>query len=125
MARNVAILGASTHRQKFGNKSLRAHAHAGWNVFPVHRTCDEIEGLKAYPSLADLPETMDRITVYLPPAVTLSLLDELEAAGAKEIWLNPGAADANVLQAAKQRGLAVIDGCSIVDLGLSPSQFPA
>ena len=122
--KTVAVLGASTERRKFGNKSVRAHAHAGWTVYPVHPKADEIEGLTVFPRLADLPGPVERITVYLPPAVGLDLLDDMAAVGAREIWLNPGAADAALLAAARERDLPVIDGCSIVDLGLSPSQFP-
>ena len=64
----VAVLGASANRRKYGNKSVRAHLQQGYEVFPVHPAAGEIEGLKAYPNLASVPvETLDRITVYLPP----------------------------------------------------------
>jgi len=32
----VAIIGASADRQKYGNKSVRAHLKQGYDVFPVH-----------------------------------------------------------------------------------------
>ena len=121
---NVAILGASSERRKFGNKSVRAHAAAGWKVFPVNPKESEVEGLEAYPSLSDLPEPVERISVYLPPPVSLAMLPAIAAAGAKEVWFNPGAADGAVLDEARRLGVKAIDGCSIVDLGLSPSQFP-
>ena len=121
---NVAILGASSERRKFGNKSVRAHVQAGYTVFPVNPKESVVEGITAYPSLADLPEAVERISVYLPPPVTLQLLPEIAAANAREVWFNPGAADDAVLAAAKRLGIPVHDACSIVDLGLSPSQFP-
>ena len=80
--------------------------------------------LTAYPALAALPHPVERISVYLPPSVALGLLPEIARAGAREVWFNPGAADAAVLAEAKRLGIAAIDGCSIVDLGLSPSDFP-
>jgi predicted CoA-binding protein len=122
--KRVAILGASSERRKFGNKSVRAHLEAGYTVFPVNPKETEVEGLRAYPKLADLPEAVERVSVYLPPPVSLALLPEIAAVGAKEVWFNPGAADAAVLAEAKRLGVPAIDGCSIVDLGLSPSQFP-
>ncbi|MGE0640269.1 MAG: CoA-binding protein [Thermoanaerobaculia bacterium] len=120
---NVAILGASGDRSKFGNKSLRAHLQAGYRVFPVNPRESEIEGLTAYPTLAALPEPVERLSVYLPPAVARRLLPEIAALGAREVWFNPGAADEGLLDEAKRLGIPAIDGCSIVDLGLSPSQF--
>ena len=120
---NVAILGASGDRSKFGNKSLRAHLQAGYRVFPVNPRESEIEGLTVYPTLAALPEPVERLSVYLPPAVSRRLLPEIAALGAREVWFNPGAADEELLDEAKRLGIPAIDGCSIVDLGLSPSRF--
>ena len=121
----VAILGASADHTKFGNKSLRAHRHAGYEVYPVNPKGGAIEGLPVYTSLADVPvDHLDRVSVYLPPAVGLSVLGEIAAKGAGEVWFNPGAADPALLAEAKTLGIAAIDGCSIVDLGLSPSDFP-
>ena len=51
----VAILGASADRRKFGNKSVRAHAQAGYEVFPVNPKGGQIEGLPVYRSLAEVP----------------------------------------------------------------------
>ena len=64
--KSVAILGASKDRAKFGNKSLRAHAAAGYQVFPIHPQESEIEGHAAYASLAALP------IARRPPTSTLS-----------------------------------------------------
>ena len=120
----VAVLGASQLRHKFGNKSVRAHQAAGWDVYPVNLGGDPVEGLPTYRKLSDVPAELDRITVYLPPIVSLEFLDDIVQKGAKEVWFNPGAADARVLRVAKEKGIHAVDGCSIVDLGLSPSQFP-
>jgi len=121
--KTVAILGASSDRSKFGNKSVRAHQKAGYRVFPVNPKETEIEGLTAYPNLAALPEPVERISVYLPPPIATKILPEIAAAGAREVWFNPGAADDALLEKAAELGVPAIDGCSIVDLGLSPSQF--
>ena len=109
---------------KYGNKSVRAHLRAGYRVFPINPSAQEVEGLTGYAKLADVPEPVERISVYLPPPVTRRLLPEIAAAGAREVWFNPGAADRETLEQARALGIAVVDGCSIVDLGLSPGQFP-
>lgn len=122
--KRVAVLGASTDHRKFGNKSVRAHRQAGWEVVPVSLSGDEVEGLATYRKLADVPGELDRVTVYLPPPVTLALLPEIAAKGAAEVWFNPGAADREVVERARELGIPAVEGCSIVDLGLSPSRFP-
>lgn len=120
----VAILGASSDHAKYGNKSVRAHLRAGYKVYPVNPKESEIEGLKAYPSLAALPEKVERISVYLPPPVALKMLSEIAAVGAREVFFNPGAGDERVFAEARRLGINAIDACSIVDLGSSPAQFP-
>ncbi len=121
----IAIIGASRNRRKFGNKAVRAYAAKGYEVFPVHPGADQIEGCKAYRSVLDVPvDRLDRISVYLPPAIGVQLLDEIARKPADQVWFNPGAADDRLLRRAKELGLPTIQGCSIVDIGQSPADFP-
>jgi hypothetical protein len=57
--------------------------------------------------------------------VTRAILPEIAAAGAQEVFFNPGAANDTIVAEARAMGIAAIEACSIVDLGLRPSQFPA
>ena len=117
----VAVLGASRDRAKFGNRSVRAHVRAGWQVFPINPHADEIEGLKAYRALGDVPvRPVDRVSVYVPPEVGLRLLNEIAACHPAEVWLNPGSESSELLSAAQELGLLVICACSIVDVASLP-----
>ena len=120
----VAVLGASRDRAKYGNKSVRAHARAGWEVFPINPRADEIEGWPVYHSLRDLPiRPIDRVSVYVPPEVGLTLLDDIAACQPREVWLNPGSESDELITAAERLGLPVLCACSIVDVGMSPAMF--
>jgi uncharacterized protein len=122
--KTIAVLGASKDRSKFGNKCVRAYLEAGWQVYPVNLgSAEPIEGLPTVRTLAEVPSPVDRISVYLPPPVTLELLPEIEAVEVGEVWLNPGSADARVMDEARQRGIPVVPGCSIVDIGMSPAKY--
>src|SRR5438046_2561665 len=113
----VAILGASSDRSKFGNKSVRAHRQAGYRVYPVNPRESEIDRETRYPTLAALPGPVERISVYLPPAKGRTLLGEIAKAKPREVWFNPGAADDALLAECAELGIPAVDGCSIVDLG--------
>lgn len=120
----VAIVGASADRNKFGNKSVRAHAAQGYRVFPVNPRGGEIEGLAVCERLADVPvERLDRISLYVPPQVGLSMVDEIAAKGCDELWLNPGSDSPELVEQARAKGLNPVVACSIVDVGVSPSSL--
>ena len=120
----VAILGASADRTKYGNKSVRAHRQRGYEVFPVNPKGGEIEGLPVYRTLAEVPVArLNRISVYLPPAILLGVLDEIVAKGCDELWLNPGSDNPEVVAQAESLGLNVIQACSIVGVGMSPGML--
>jgi predicted CoA-binding protein len=121
VTRTIAIIGASRDRGKFGNKAVRAYRLAGFDVFPIHPTAATIEGLRAYRSVLDIPlSELDRISIYLPPATLRPLLDEIAQKPAREVWFNPGADAADVIERASQLGMNAVTGCSIVDIGWSP-----
>lgn len=121
----AAIIGASSDRSKYGNKSVRAHLAQGYEVFPINPKGGEIEGLIAFTSIADVPvENLDRVSLYVPPAVGLSLMEEIAEKGCKELWLNPGSESEELAEKARSLGLEPITACSIVDVGMSPSELP-
>ena len=120
----VAIIGASTLHHKFGNKAVRAFRDAGWRVFPVNLHADQIEGLAVNRNIGDIQVALDRVSLYLHPADTLAALDAIAATRPGEVWLNPGSEDARVLTRCRELGLEVHRGCSIVDIGRSPADYP-
>lgn len=119
----VAVLGASANREKYSNKAVRAYLKKGYEVFPVNPSAAEIEGLKCYASIADIPAAIDRVTVYLPPPVGIKMLESIAQKQVKELYINPGAQSDELVAKAKSLGLDPILACSIIEIGLSPSQF--
>jgi predicted CoA-binding protein len=119
---SIAVLGASADRSKYGNKAVRAYQQRGFTVYPVNPKGGEIEGLTAFTTLAEVPAgKLNLISVYLPPAVGLTVLDEIAHRGCDELWLNPGSDSPEVVEKARALGLNVVQACSIVAVGISPS----
>lgn len=120
MAKSIAIIGASSNREKFGNKAVRAYLSKGWLVFPINPREEFIEGVKCHKSIKDLKQKPDRISIYLPPAVTSSIIPELKEVLAKEVILNPGAESDELIAALKKSGITPLLICSIRDIGIDP-----
>jgi predicted CoA-binding protein len=119
--RSVAVLGASNHRQKYGNRAVRAYKAAGWDVYPVNLHEERIEGLRVYRSILDVPRVVDRVTLYLQPDVALEVLDEIARSGAREVFFNPGSESPEAMARAEELGLLPIQACSIIEIGRSPA----
>jgi predicted CoA-binding protein len=121
--KTCAIIGDVFNPAKWANKSLRAHRMSGYRVFGVHPDGGSVEGEKVYASLAEIPERLDRISVYLRPSLVNEALDAIAEKGCDELWLNPGTYTPEVIERAESLGLNAIRGCSIIDVGVSPSSL--
>lgn len=122
--RSVAILGASADRSKFSNKAVRAYLAQAWTVYPVNPRGGQIEGLRVFSSLMDIPEHVNRVTIYLPPEVGITTLRDIAAKKPDEFYVNPGAESDALVEEARKQGLDPILACSIVEIGRSPREFP-
>jgi predicted CoA-binding protein len=118
--KTAAVIGASNDRTRYGNMAVRAFRRAGYQVYPVNPTEPEIEGLKAYPTVKDIPAQLDTVTIYVRPAVLVKLLPEIAEKGCKDLWLNPGTVSDTVLAEVKRLNLNALQGCSILAIGQSP-----
>lgn len=123
MPKVVAVIGASSDRRKFGNRALRAFRQQGHTVIPINPNEAEIEGLKTYPSVLDVPGPIDMATFYVPPEVGLRVIDEVARKGVSEVWLNPGADGDAVLERARALNLKPVVACSIMGIGQNPYDF--
>jgi predicted CoA-binding protein len=121
--KTVAIIGASNDPSKFGNKAVRAFQQQGYTVYPVNPKEAEVEGIEAYKSIRHVPVRPFMISVYVPPPVLMKLLPDIASRGCDELWLNPGTESDEVLVEAERLKLNVVQACSIVGIGVSPSRL--
>jgi hypothetical protein len=115
--KTVAVVGASSNRYKFGNQAVRGFLKQGYTVVPINPRESEIEGLKVYRSVLDVPGQIDMATIYLPPTEGLDVLAEVAEKRISEVWINPGAESPEVLERAHELGLEPIVACSLMALG--------
>ncbi len=111
----VAIIGASADRSKYSNKSIHAHLKSDYDVYPINPKEETIEGLKCYKSILDVPVSLDRISLYLPPAIGVKVLDDIAMKGCKELWVNPGAESPELMAKAETLKLTTIYACSYTE----------
>ncbi|MEM3448967.1 MAG: CoA-binding protein, partial [Nitrososphaerota archaeon] len=129
-ANSVAIIGASLNPEKRGHIILKNIIEGGFKgrIYPVNPNCQEILGLKAYPSIQELPEDPDLLILSIPRSGVPKILKE--AKGKKiqgAIVISGGFREAGndelereLLLAAKESGIRVI-GPNCQGLNFTPS----
>jgi len=112
----VAVLGASPKPERYAFKAmqlLKEHRHYPVAVNPAfERILDEA----CYPKISAGPQLIDTVTLYLREARSDPLIDEIIAASPRRIIMNPGAENTALAAKARERGIEVIEGCTLVML---------
>jgi len=116
----VAVVGASSNRRKFGNRAVRAFHQQGYTVVPINPHETEVEGLKAYASVLDVPGDVDMVSLYVPPEIGMLVIEEIARKGIAEVWLNPGADSDALIARARALQIQPIVACSIMAVGENP-----
>jgi len=120
-SKTVAVIGASSNPQKFGNRAVRAYLEQGYTVIPINPREQQVEGLTAYASVLDVPGPIDLASFYVPSEIGETVIEQVVQKGVGEIWLNPGADSDALIAKARALGVRPIVACSIVALGINPS----
>ena len=114
------MIGASNDRRKFGNRAVRAYKLRGYTVVPINPHETEVEGLRAYASVLDVPGPIEMASFYVPPEVGERVIEEIARKQIPEVWLNPGAESDALIARARALEIQPIIACSIVALGQDP-----
>lgn len=87
--KSIAIIGASTKPKTIGSEMmqrLRDYKFTG-DVYPVNPKADSIEGFKAYPSVLDIPGSVDFAVLIIPKQFVLDTLEQCNKKGIKGICI--------------------------------------
>jgi uncharacterized protein len=120
MGKVVAVIGASSDPRKFGNRAVRAFRRQGYTVIPINPNESQVEGLKTYASVLDVPEAIDMATFYVPPDIGARVIKDVARKQIPEVWLNPGSESDELVRLAKSLKVEPILACSILGIGENP-----
>ena len=109
-ARTIAVVGASSNPARASNFVLTylLSSSADYEVWPVSPREEEILGVRAYPSLAELPGEPDIVDVFRRPDALPGVAREAIAANAKVFWMQLGLHSDEAVEIAYSAGLQVV-----------------
>jgi predicted CoA-binding protein len=106
--KRFAVVGVSDNPEKYGNQIFKNLRRRGYEVYPVNPRLKELEGVKCYPSLADIPVKVDVVDFVVPPGVTEMILKDCKKLGLDHIWLQPGAESEAAISYCQENNLKVV-----------------
>lgn len=112
-----AVIGANNDTDKFGNKIYKKLKSEGYTVYPVNPMYEYVDGDRCYPDLSSLPEKPDVIEMVVSPKRGKAFIEEAAALGIKDIWLQPGTCDNEILEYIGENELKCLQSCVLVALG--------
>ena len=82
--RSIAVIGASTDPGKISGRPIRyLKEYFKGAIYPVNARADEVQGLKAYAAVGDLPDGIDQAVICLPADLVLPTLEACAERGVK------------------------------------------
>ncbi len=118
--KSIAVIGASTKPDSLGRvvfKNILFHGYTGV-VYPVNPKAHSILGVKAYPSVLDIPDEIELAVIIVPALAVAGVLDEcgrkgvraaiVISAGFKEIGEEGAKREAALQQVARRYGIALL-----------------
>ncbi len=106
--KKFAIAGVSRNKHKFGNTIYKELKKKNFDIVPVSPNMDSFEGEKCYRSVGDLPSDVEALIIVTKPGASLSLLKEAANKGIKNIFLQQGAQNKEIMEYADRNGVNLI-----------------
>ena len=120
--KNIAVVGVSRKKTKFGNAIYRELKQKDYNVFAVNPNMSEFEGDTCYSDLLSIPEKVDAVVINVPPMQTEKVVREVNEAGIKKVWLQQGSQSDEAINYCEENGIDCISNECIL-MFAQPSAF--
>lgn len=112
----VAILGASKNHDRYSYRAFKMLQEYGHTPVPVTPKFSELEGVKAYSKLQEIPDPVDTLTMYVGPNISSCLQDDILALKPRRVIFNPGSENPTLEDKLRASGIEVEQACTLVML---------
>ncbi|MBC7658723.1 MAG: CoA-binding protein [Chitinophagaceae bacterium] len=111
----VTILGLSDDPTRYAYKAAQRLKESAYNnVKGVHPSAQPVLGFAVVSSLTEINEAIHTLTIYLNPTKLDPLFETILKAKPKRIIFNPGTEHPTLMRIAKQKGIQVVEACTLV-----------
>lgn len=116
-AKTIAVVGLSSRPVRASFGVSRFLQRQGYRVIPVNPNEKEVLGERAYPSLKDVPDEIDIVSVFRRSSKVPEVVDDAVQKGARCLWMQEGVVNEEAAQRAQAAGIPVVmDRCILKEL---------
>jgi predicted CoA-binding protein len=112
--KKFAVVGATDNPGKYGNQIVNNLKKRGYEVYPVNPKLKQLEEIKCYASLDEIPVKVDVVDFVVPPGVTEAILKDCKRLGLSRIWLQPGSENEAAIAYCNNNNLKVVQGVCVM-----------
>ncbi len=119
-ATTIAVVGASPQRGRPSNRVVRYLISAGYSIIPVNPNYEEVEGIKTFNSILDIPADVDIdiVNIFRNPKYTLSVVEEViersKSSAKPVIWTQLGVSTDEAKLIAQSAGIDYVSNQCIM-----------
>jgi hypothetical protein len=104
----IAMAGVSRNPKKFGFAAFRELKEKGMNIIPVNPNATEIHGVKVFPDIKSLPDTVRGLIIMTSKQKTAGIIKEAREKGIRQIWIQQMAESSEALKELDGSGINYI-----------------
>ena len=114
--RTIAVIGLSSQPWRPSYSVSQYMQNAGYRIIPVNPHEREVLGERAYPSLDDVPETVEIVDIFRRPEYVPEIVEAAIRRNCRVIWMQLGVVNDAAAARARAAGLDVVmDRCILQD----------
>jgi len=106
--KKLAVAGASRNPKKFGGTVIKDLKERGFELFPVNPNAEEIQGLKCFKTISDLPADVKHLLILTPKEKTLKTVNLAVQNKMKMVWIQQMSETPEAITVLKNSGIPFI-----------------
>ncbi|WP_372950197.1 CoA-binding protein [Mariniphaga sp.] len=106
--KKLAVAGASRNPKKFGGSVIKDLKERGFELFPVNPNAEEIQDLKCYKNIADLPADVKHLLILTPKDKTAEIASQAVQNKMEMVWIQQMSETPEALAILEEAGIPFI-----------------
>jgi predicted CoA-binding protein len=106
--KKFAIAGASRNLKKFGGSIFKELSDAGFELYPVNPNAEEIQGVKCYKSVEELPPDVNHLFIVTPRYETEIIAMAAVKKGIEMVWIQQNSETPEAVKVIEDAGIPLI-----------------